>query len=85
MAAIEPMNQFLVHKIVPIPVEIPGVGTLDLSITNSVAFMLVSAGVLAIFFLAAARQKVVLRGAPAGPGGDALRPCRRQFDRRGHR
>ena len=59
MAAIEPMNQFLVHKIVPIPVEIPGVGTLDLSITNSVLFMLVSAGLLAIFFLMAARRQVV--------------------------
>jgi F-type H+-transporting ATPase subunit a len=60
MAAIEPMNQFMIHKLVPLPVvEVPGLGSIDLSISNSVAFMLVSAGLLAIFFLAAARQKVV--------------------------
>ena len=59
MAAIEPMNQFLIHRIVPIPVEIPGVGTLDLSITNSVLFMLISAAVISLFFVAAARRQIV--------------------------
>jgi F-type H+-transporting ATPase subunit a len=59
MAAIEPMNQFLIHRIVPLPVEIPGVGTLDLSITNSVLFMLISAGLITLFFLVAARRQVV--------------------------
>jgi F-type H+-transporting ATPase subunit a len=60
MAAIEPMNQFMIHKLVPLPlVEVPGVGSIDLSISNSVAFMLVSAGLIAIFFLAAARRQVV--------------------------
>jgi F-type H+-transporting ATPase subunit a len=60
MAAIEPMNQFMIHKLVPLPlVEVPGVGSIDLSISNSVAFMLVSAGLIAIFFMAAARRQVV--------------------------
>jgi len=59
VAAIEPMNQFLIHRIVPIPVEIPGVGTLDLSITNSVLFMLISAAVISLFFVAAARRQIV--------------------------
>jgi len=60
MAAIEPMNQFMIHKLVPLPViEVPGVGSLDMSISNSVAFMLVSAAVIALFFFAAARRQVV--------------------------
>src|SRR5258708_9942824 len=60
MAAIEPMEQFLVRKVVPIePVHIPGFGVLDLSITNSVLFMLIAAGLIALFFLAAARRQVV--------------------------
>jgi F-type H+-transporting ATPase subunit a len=60
MAAIEPMNQFMIHKLVPLPpVVVPGVGAIDLSISNSVAFMLVSAGLIVIFFLAAARRQVV--------------------------
>ncbi len=60
MAAIEPMEQFLVRKVVPIePVHIPGVGVLDLSITNSVLFMLIAAGLISLFFLAAARRQVV--------------------------
>ncbi|HEY3888983.1 MAG TPA: F0F1 ATP synthase subunit A [Caulobacteraceae bacterium] len=60
MAAIEPMNQFMIHKLVPVPVfEVPGVGSLDLSISNSVAFMLIAAGLLTLFFLAAARRQVI--------------------------
>ncbi|MGH7024739.1 MAG: F0F1 ATP synthase subunit A [Caulobacteraceae bacterium] len=60
MAAIEPMGQFLVRKIVPIePVQIPGLGSLDLSITNSVLFMLIAAGLISLFFLVAARRQVV--------------------------
>jgi F-type H+-transporting ATPase subunit a len=59
MAAIEPMNQFMIHKIVDLPpVQVGGL-SLDLSITNSVAFMLGSAGLIAVFFLVAARGAVV--------------------------
>jgi F-type H+-transporting ATPase subunit a len=55
MAAIEPMEQFLVRKVAPLPpVDIPG-----LSITKSVLFMLISAGLISLFFLAAARRQIV--------------------------
>ena len=62
MAAIEPMNQFMIQRIPglpPIEVQVPGWGLLDLSITNSVAFMLLAAGLIAIFFLTASRRAVV--------------------------
>ena len=60
MAAIEPMEQFLVHRIVPIaPIPLPGLGALDLSITNSVLFMLIAAGLICAFFLASTRRAVV--------------------------
>ena len=60
MAAIEPMNQFLIHRVVALPpVVIPGVGAIDLSITNSVLFMLIAAVLICVFFLAAARREVV--------------------------
>jgi F-type H+-transporting ATPase subunit a len=60
MAAIKPMEQFLVRKVVPIdPVQIPGVGTLDLSITNSVLFMIIAAGLISLFFFASARRQIV--------------------------
>ena len=60
MAAIEPMEQFMVHRIMKLgPVHIPGIGELDLSITNSVAFMLFAAAIITLFFLAAAKRQVV--------------------------
>ncbi len=59
MAAIEPMSQFMIHKIVPLVVRVPGVGKLDMSITNSVAFMIGSALLITVFFLTAARGAVV--------------------------
>ena len=58
--AIEPMEQFLVHRIMKLgPVHVPGIGDLDLSITNSVAFMLFASALISIFFLVAARREVV--------------------------
>lgn len=60
MAAIEPMKQFQVHKIVPIePIQIPGIGAIDLSITNTVLFMLIAAGLISLFFLTAAKRQIV--------------------------
>jgi F-type H+-transporting ATPase subunit a len=58
--AIEPMEQFLVHKVVPFsPLRVPGLGVVDLSITNSVLFMLIAAGLISLFFLTAARRQIV--------------------------
>ena len=59
MAAIEPMEQFLVKKVLPLPSFEVGGLHLDLSITNSVLFMFIAAGLLAVFFLAAAQNKLV--------------------------
>ena len=60
MAAIEPMEQFMVTKIVNLgPMKVPGLGDLDLSITNSVLFMLIASGIITLFFLVAARREVV--------------------------
>jgi len=60
MAAIEPMEQFLVTRIVPLaPIRVPGLGLVDLSITNSVAFMLIAAVLISGFFLISARRALV--------------------------
>ena len=60
MAAIEPMNQFMIHKVVDLPpVSVPGLGLIDLSITNSVVFMMISAGLITLFFLAAGKGQLV--------------------------
>ncbi|MFI4936470.1 MAG: F0F1 ATP synthase subunit A [Caulobacterales bacterium] len=60
MAAIEPMEQFMIHKIVSLPpVNVPGLGAVDLSITNSVATMMFAAAAISLFFVATARGKVV--------------------------
>ena len=60
MAEIQPMEQFLIHKWVAIPAfHVPGVGLVDLSITNSVATMMGAAALICVFFLAAGRGKIV--------------------------
>jgi F-type H+-transporting ATPase subunit a len=60
MAAIQPMEQFLITPLVRIaPVNVPGLGLIDLSITNSVATMMFAALAITLIFLAAARGKVV--------------------------
>jgi F-type H+-transporting ATPase subunit a len=60
MAAIEPMNQFMIHKVLEGPrVAVPGVGMVDLSITNSVLYMLIAASIITVFFLSASRRAIV--------------------------
>ena len=60
MAAIEPMEQFLIHKVVDLPpVTIPGLGAVDLSITNSVLCMMIGAALVSAFFLFSARRALV--------------------------
>ena len=60
MAAIEPMEQFLVRKVVDLPpVPVPGLGAVDLSITNSVLFMLIAAVLISGFFFVSARRQIV--------------------------
>lgn len=56
----EPMQQFMVHRIVAGPVlRVPGWPAIDLSITNSVLFMLIASAIIVVFFLLASRGEVV--------------------------
>jgi F-type H+-transporting ATPase subunit a len=60
MAAIEPMHQFMIHKLVDLPaLAVPGLGAIDMSITNSVATMIGATLLITVFFLASARGAVV--------------------------
>jgi F-type H+-transporting ATPase subunit a len=60
MAAIQPMEQFMIHKIVSLPpIDVPGLGLIDLSLTNSVVTMIGVAVAISLFFLASARGQVV--------------------------
>ena len=63
--AIDPMHQFLVHKLVPGPVFHIGGLTLDMSITNSVASMIAGALILIGFFALTARGQIVPNRAQA--------------------
>jgi F-type H+-transporting ATPase subunit a len=60
MPAIDPMRQFLIHKVVDLPpVAVPGLGLIDLSITNSVVAMMVAALIVCVFFALAGRRQLV--------------------------
>ncbi len=60
MAAIDPMHQFLIHKVVDLPrVAVPGLCTIDLSITNSVIAMMVAAAIVCVFLALAAKRQIV--------------------------
>jgi F-type H+-transporting ATPase subunit a len=58
----DPMHQFQIQKIVELPtVTVPGLGAIDLSITNSVAAMM-SAALLVIGFYSLSARKAVVPG-----------------------
>jgi F-type H+-transporting ATPase subunit a len=57
--AIDPMEQFVVHKLVPLPPLHVGGLTIDMSITNSVASMIAGALILMVFFALTARRQIV--------------------------
>lgn len=63
--AIDPMHQFLIHKIVDIPPVNLGGFMLDLSITNSIATLLVGAVLLMVFIALTARGEIVPNRAQA--------------------
>ena len=50
MAAIEPMRQFMIHKVVDLPPLSTPWGPLDLSITNSVVTMFAGAAMTEVVF-----------------------------------
>ncbi|PIB90433.1 F0F1 ATP synthase subunit A [Caulobacter sp. FWC2] len=56
----DPMHQFQIQKIVELPtVTVPGLGAIDLSITNSVFAMMLAALLVITFYSLAARKAVV--------------------------
>lgn len=57
--AIDPMEQFAIHKIVDLPTLHIGKLAIDMSITNSVATMLAGAVILVLFFMLTARREIV--------------------------
>lgn len=59
MAAIDPMHQFLIHKIVDLPPVAIGGFSLDLSITNAVVAMMAGALIICGFFMLSARRQIV--------------------------
>ena len=60
MAAIDPLHQFAIEKMVALPpVNLPGVGLIDLSITNSVFAMMIAAVAICLFFAVSAKGAVV--------------------------
>ena len=65
MPAIEPMHQFMIHKIWDGPVFHVGGLTVDMSITNSVASMIAGGVLLVLFFALTARREIVPNRAQA--------------------
>ena len=63
--AIDPMHQFLVHKIVELPAFRIGGLTVDMSITNSVAALLAGAVILMLFLALTAQRQLVPNRAQA--------------------
>jgi len=57
--AINPMHQFMIHKIVDIPPVHIGNFVLDMSITNSIGAMLIGAGAVMAFLLMTAKGDIV--------------------------
>ena len=60
MAAIDPLHQFAIEKVVALPpVSVPGLGLIDLSNTNSVVAMMICAVAICLFLAVAAKGAVV--------------------------
>jgi F-type H+-transporting ATPase subunit a len=58
-----PMHQFEIHKIVEMPdFTLPGVGTIDMAITNSTVAMLLAAAVVILFFAVTTAKAAVVPG-----------------------
>jgi F-type H+-transporting ATPase subunit a len=57
---IDPMHQFMIQKVVTLPsVTVPGLGAIDLSITNSIAAMLLAATLVILFYAFAGKGAVI--------------------------
>ena len=68
----DPLHQFVITR--TIPIEVAGV---DLSFTNSSAWMLIVTGLASLLIWAGLRKPTLVPGRRAVRGGDALRDGRR--------
>ena len=58
-----PMHQFEIHTVLPLPsVNVPGIGLIDLSITNSIMSMLIAASIVVLFFAITTAKASVVPG-----------------------
>jgi F-type H+-transporting ATPase subunit a len=58
-----PMHQFEIQKVLPLPsVNVPGIGMIDLSITNSIMSMLIAASIVVLFFAITTAKASVVPG-----------------------
>ena len=59
----DPMHQFEIHKVVDLPsFSLPGVGAIDMSITNSTVAMLLAAALVVVFFAVTTAKAAVVPG-----------------------
>ena len=59
----DPMHQFEIHKVVDLPsFTLPGVGAIDMSITNSTVAMLAAAALVILFFAVTTAKAAVVPG-----------------------
>ncbi|MBA4013748.1 MAG: F0F1 ATP synthase subunit A [Phenylobacterium sp.] len=59
----DPMHQFEIHKVVDLPsFSLPGVGSIDMSITNSTVAMLLAAALVVVFFAVTTAKAAVVPG-----------------------
>ena len=59
----DPMHQFEIHKVVDLPsFTLPGVGAIDMSITNSTVAMLAAAALVVLFFAVTTAKAAVVPG-----------------------
>lgn len=59
----DPMHQFEIQKVLDLPsFTLPGVGVIDMSITNSTVSMMLAAGLIIVFFAVATAKAAVVPG-----------------------
>lgn len=59
----DPMHQFEIQKVLDLPaITVPGLGSIDLSITNSTVSMLIAATLIVVFFAIATSKAAVVPG-----------------------
>ncbi len=59
----DPMHQFEIQKVLDLPaITLPGIGAIDMSITNSTVAMLLAAALVVVFFAVTTAKAAVVPG-----------------------